>query len=312
MLIPRQRLFTIFVRPYYIDDTTKQPVTYKGDWKTPSPNKSLTSFNREAPKKASGTVRLNSNGVYLYPSLDSTDHISNTKKNTSIIVEYATDGIGTIYYGGYLAPGRFSPIPIQIEGTWHSTGTYMQGNPGVQYTSWLLEIDNTHQYSQSLPDDALLTNLGATISKVSDEYSATPWDIGNDGSLNGTAFNFTIPVSSGLSFTTSLPTTSGTPGLPYAYFCYNQKITDDNFYWAIKSTVTGTVEIDQDEVYLANSFDHILVEEKFEFDGWLLHDVYSSFAVARKRIIELMEVYPTKNIRLGSYIPIDFDILPNE
>lgn len=51
---------------------------------------------------------------------------------------------------------------------------------------------------------------------------------------------------------------------------------------------------------------------KYKNDPWFLHSSYTSYEKFRESIKSLMTEYGTNNIRATIYIPVDFEVLPNQ
>jgi len=62
----------------------------------------------------------------------------------------------------------------------------------------------------------------------------------------------------------------------------------------------------------AYSDDFINSEGVYDSDVWFLHSSYVSYDTLRAELKNLLKEYGTSNIRATKYIPIDFEVLPNE
>jgi hypothetical protein len=51
---------------------------------------------------------------------------------------------------------------------------------------------------------------------------------------------------------------------------------------------------------------------KFDSDPWFLHSVYSSYNEFRANLKSVIAVYGTDNVRCSIYVPIDYEVLPNQ
>jgi hypothetical protein len=51
---------------------------------------------------------------------------------------------------------------------------------------------------------------------------------------------------------------------------------------------------------------------KFQRDPWYLHSVYTSYANFRAELKGIIAVYGTDNVKCSIYLPIDYEVLPNQ
>lgn len=51
---------------------------------------------------------------------------------------------------------------------------------------------------------------------------------------------------------------------------------------------------------------------KYKNDPWFLHSTYTSFENLRKELKNIIAVYGTGNVLVTSYIPIDYNVLPEK
>lgn len=51
---------------------------------------------------------------------------------------------------------------------------------------------------------------------------------------------------------------------------------------------------------------------KFKADPWFLHSVYTSYNQFREELKKVIAEYGTNNVRCSIYVPIDYEVLPNQ
>lgn len=58
----------------------------------------------------------------------------------------------------------------------------------------------------------------------------------------------------------------------------------------------------------------VFLNEKgtYKQDPWFLHSTYTSYNDMRESLKNLIAFYGTSNVRCACYIPIDYEVLPNE
>ena len=58
--------------------------------------------------------------------------------------------------------------------------------------------------------------------------------------------------------------------------------------------------------------DKINAEGEYTSDPWFLHSTYTSYNRFREALKKLIAEYGTSNVRCTVYLPIDYEVLPNE
>jgi|GEM_PF-2496830 len=53
-------------------------------------------------------------------------------------------------------------------------------------------------------------------------------------------------------------------------------------------------------------------EGKYKADPWFLHSSYTSYNKMREELKSLIASYGTDNVRVTVYVPIDYEVLPNQ
>lgn len=53
-------------------------------------------------------------------------------------------------------------------------------------------------------------------------------------------------------------------------------------------------------------------KDKFQADPWFLHSVYTSYQEFKDELKALIALYGTSNVRCSIYVPIDYEVLPNQ
>lgn len=62
----------------------------------------------------------------------------------------------------------------------------------------------------------------------------------------------------------------------------------------------------------ANSPNFLNEKGAYKQDPWFLHSTYTSYNDMREQLKEIIAFYGTSNVRCANYIPIDYEVLPNE
>ena len=60
------------------------------------------------------------------------------------------------------------------------------------------------------------------------------------------------------------------------------------------------------------SSDFLNEKGAYKQDPWFLHSTYTSYNDMREQLKEIIAFYGTSNVRCANYIPIDYEVLPNE
>lgn len=50
----------------------------------------------------------------------------------------------------------------------------------------------------------------------------------------------------------------------------------------------------------------------YQKDPWFLHSTYTSYEEMRSALKDVIAIYGTDNVKCAGYIPIDYNILPNQ
>jgi hypothetical protein len=53
-------------------------------------------------------------------------------------------------------------------------------------------------------------------------------------------------------------------------------------------------------------------EASYLKDPWFLHSTYTSYWKMRDELKSIIAIYGTDNVKVASYIPVDFEVLPNQ
>jgi hypothetical protein len=166
----RNRFFMIFVRPYYIDDVTKQPVAYKGSLLETISSKTLASFNMDTPVEATGTIVAG----YTYTS-------GNSNLNAGSPLKLAIGGatVATAPYGTTLTVSKVydSVVGFYYEVTYNSNTYWVEKKyahtwnvtvTGTASGKQLNSPDNINEEQHLSSDGWLLHDTLSSFGKVQD------------------------------------------------------------------------------------------------------------------------------------------------
>lgn len=53
-------------------------------------------------------------------------------------------------------------------------------------------------------------------------------------------------------------------------------------------------------------------ENAFNSDPWFLYKTYTSYNKMRDELKSLIAIYGTDNVRVSIYVPVDYEVLPNQ
>ena len=97
-------------------------------------------------------------------------------------------------------------------------------------------------------------------------------------------------------------------------------LTKENYPYAYKGTIyaprdTGYSPLTiqgQDDPDGVNSPVSLNKSGEYSHDPWLLHTVSTSYEKMRMKLKQLIALYGTDNVRVAQYVPIDYEVLPNQ
>lgn len=99
---------------------------------------------------------------------------------------------------------------------------------------------------------------------------------------------------------------------PYYNADAEHKVFHKGSIFAPTGSSTYTVLTTNNSLGQSNSPDSLNSKGEYKSDPWFLHSSYTSYNDMRESLKSIIAFYGTSNVRCCIYIPVDYEVLPNE